>query len=218
MLAEEELIQRICSAGQAGVRKTDLRKEFPQPEIDTMLEKLTNDGQLFIDKKGAAYYCWLKEGYLQYLLNSDPRFRLTHEAIYSLEQSIHKNTDRIAITLDALGARSSPSSDLTAVNDQHSSEAGFRKPTFESQTTRVGLDLFKNNFDNSIANFSSSIGWVELGKIRNDLCKKHDLANEEFYDLVAQLIAKYHDKYELSSGGYEGLTVRGLLHGFVRCI
>jgi len=54
MLAEEELIQRICSAGQAGVRKTDLRKEFPQPEIDTMLEKLTNDGQLFIDKKGAA--------------------------------------------------------------------------------------------------------------------------------------------------------------------
>jgi hypothetical protein len=218
MLAEEELIQRICSAGQTGIRKADLRKEFPQPEIDTMLEKLTNDGQLFIDKKGAAYYCWLKEGYLQYLLNSDPRFRLTHEAIYSLEQSIHKNTDRLAITLDTISARSSSSSDLTAINDQHSSEAALRKPTFDSQMTSVGLDLFKNNFDHSIANFSSSIGWVELGKIRNDLCKKHDLANEEFYDLVAQLIAKYPDKYELSSGGYEGLTVRGLLHGFVRCI
>jgi hypothetical protein len=218
MLAEEELIQRICSAGQAGVRKTDLRKEFPQPEIDTMLEKMTNDGQLFIDKKGAAYYCWLKEGYLQYLLNSDPRFRLTHEAIYSLERSIHKNTDRLAITLDAISARSSPSGDLTVVNDQHYSEAVLRKPTIDSQMTSVGLDLFKNNFDNSIANFSSSIGWVELGKIRNDLCKKHDLANDEFYDLVAQLIAKYPDKYELSSGGYEGLTVRGLLHGFVRCI
>ncbi len=218
MLAEEELIQRICSAGQAGVRKTDLRKEFPQPEIDTMLEKLTNDGQLFIDKKGAAYYCWLKEGYLQYLLNSDPRFRLTHEAIYSLETSIHKNADRLAITLDAISARSSPSSDLTVINDQQSSEAALRKPTIDSQMTSVGLDLFKNNFDNSIANFSSSIGWVELGKVRNDLCKKHNLSNEEFYDLVAQLIARYPDKYELSSGGYEGLTVRGLLHGFVRCI
>jgi hypothetical protein len=218
MLAEEELIQRICSAGQAGIRKTDLRKEFPQPEIDTMLEKLTNDGQLFIDKKGAAYYCWLKEGYLQYLLNSDPRFRLTHEAIYSLETSIHKNADRLAITLDAISARSSPSSDLTVINDQQSSEAALRKPTIDSQMTSVGLDLFKNNFDNSIANFSSSIGWVELGKVRNDLCKKHDLSNEEFYDLVAQLIARYPDKYELSSGGYEGLTVRGLLHGFVRCI
>jgi hypothetical protein len=211
MLAEEELIQRICSAGQAGVRKADLRKEFPQPEIDTMLEKLTNDGQLFIDKKGAAYYCWLKEGYLQYLLNSDPRFRLTHEAIYSLETSIHKNADRLAITLDAI-------SDLTVINDQQSSEAALRKPTIDSQMTSVGLDLFKNNFDNSIANFSSSIGWVELGKVRNDLCKKHDLSNEEFYDLVAQLIARYPNKYELSSGGYEGLTVRGLLHGFVRCI
>jgi hypothetical protein len=218
MLAEEELIQRICSAGQAGIRKTDLRKEFPQPEIDTMLEKLTNDGQLFIDKKGAAYYCWLKEGYLQYLLNSDPRFRLTHEAIYSLETSIHKNADRLAITLDAISARSSPSCDLTVINDQQSSEAALRKPTIDSQMTSVGLDLFKNNFDNSIANFSSSIGWVELGKVRNDLCKKHDLSNEEFYDLVAQLIARYPDKYELSSGGYEGLTVRGLLHGFVRCI
>ncbi len=218
MLAEEELIQRICSAGQAGVRKTDLRKEFPQPEIDTMLEKMTNDGQLFIDKKGAAYYCWLKEGYLQYLLNSDPRFRLTHEAIYSLEQSIHKNTDRLAITLDAISARSSPSSDLTVTNDRQSSEAALRKPTIDSRMTIAGLDLFKDNFDNSIANFSSSIGWVDLGKIRNDLCKKHDLDNEEFYDLVAQLIAKYPDKYELSSGGYEGLTVRGLLHGFVRCI
>ena len=218
MLAEEELIQRICSAGQAGIRKTDLRKEFPQPEIDTMLEKLTNDGQLFIDKKGAAYYCWLKEGYLQYLLNSDPRFRLTHEAIYSLETSIHKNADRLAITLDAISARSSPSSDLRVINDQQASEAALRKPTIDSQMTSVGLDLFKNNFDNSIANFSSSIGWVELGKVRNDLCKKHDLSNEGFYDLVAQLIARYPDKYELSSGGYEGLTVRGLLHGFVRCI
>jgi hypothetical protein len=217
MLAEEELIQRICSAGQAGVRKTDLRKEFPQPEIDTMLEKLTNDGQLFIDKKGAAYYCWLKEGYLQYLLNSDPRFRLTHEAIYSLEQSIHKNTDRLAITLDAISARGSPSSDLTVTNDRQT-EAALRKPTIDSRMTIVGLDLFKDNFDNSIANFSSSIGWVELGKIRNDLCKKHDLDNDEFYNMVAQLVAKYPDKYELSSGGYEGLTVRGLLHGFVRCI
>jgi hypothetical protein len=218
MLAEEELIKRICSAGPTGVRKTDLRKEFPQPEIDTILEKLANDGQLFIDKKGAAYYCWLKEGYLHYLLNSDPRFRLTHEAIYSLEQSIDKKTDRLAITLDAISARSSPSSDLTATNDQYSSEAALGKPTIDSQLKSEGLDSFKNNFDSSIANFSSSIGWVELGKIRNDLCKKHDLANEEFYDLVARLIAKYPDKYELSSGGYEGLTVRGLLHGFVRCI
>jgi hypothetical protein len=218
MLAEEQIIERIYSAGQAGVKKTDLRKEFAQPEIDTMLQKLTGDGQIFIDKKGTAYYCWVKEGYLQYLLNSDPRFRLTHEAIYSLERSINKNTDRLAVTLDAISARTSLSSDQTAKDENYSSETTPRKATIESHITNMGLDLFKNKFDDSIANFSSSIGWVELGKIRNDLCKKHDLVNEDFYDLVGQLIAKYPDKYELSSGGYEGLTVRGLLHGFVRCI
>jgi len=217
MLAEEQLIQRIYSAGQAGVKKADLRKEYPQPEIDTILERLTNDGQIFIDKKGAAYYCWLKESYLQYLLNSDPRFRLTHEAICSLEQSIHKNTDRLAITLDSISAQTLQSSDQT-LNDRHSSETAPGKATIDFQSTNVGLDLFKNTFDESITNFSSSIGWVELGKIRNDLYKKHEIAYEEFYDLVAQLMAKHPDKYELSSGGYEGLTVRGLLHGFVRCI
>ena len=218
MLAEEQLIQRIYSAGQAGVKKADLRKEYPQPEIDAILERLTNDGQIFIDKKGAAYYCWLKEGYLQFLINSDPRFRLTHEAISSLEQSIHKNTDRLAITLDSICAQTLQSSDRTLINDRHSFGPAPRKATIDSQIANVGLDLFKNNFDESIANFSSSIGWVELGKIRSDLCKRHEMSYEEFYDLVAQLMAKHPDKYELSSGGYEGLTVRGLLHGFVRCI
>lgn len=218
MLAEEQLIQRIYSAGEAGVKKADLRREYPQPEIDSILERLTNDGQIFIDKKGAAYYCWLKEGYLQYLLNSDPRFRLTHEAICSLEQSIHKNTDRLEITLDSISAQTLQSSDQTLIDHRHSSEPSQRKVPIDSKIANMELDLFRNNFDESIANFSSSIGWVELGKIRNDLCKKNEMAYDEFYDLIAQLMVKHPDKYELSSGGYEGLTVRGILHGFVRCI
>ncbi len=216
MLAEEQVIERINSAGQVGIKKNELRKEFAQPEIDTLLQKLTSDGQIFIDKKGTAYYCWVKENYLQYLLNSDPRFRLTQEAIHSLEQSIHKNTDRLVVALDAIGARtSSHSSDQTAKDETFSSE-GMRHGIIESHINHIGL--FKDKFDDSLANFSTSIGWVELGKIRNDLCKKHELTNDKFYDLVGQLIARYPNKYELSSGGYEGLTVRGLLHGFVRNI
>lgn len=209
MLAEEQVIERIYSAGQVGIKKNDLRKEFAQPEIDTLLQKLTSDGQIFIDKKGTAYYCWVKQSYLEYLLNSDPRFRLTQEAIHSLEQSIHKNTDQLAVALDAIGARTSQSSDHTAKDETFSSEGTIESPVNQ---------LFKDKFDESLANFSTSIGWVELGKIRNDLCKKHELTNDNFYDLVRQLIEKYPDKYELSSGGYEGLTVRGLLHGFVRSI
>ena len=217
MLAEEQVIERIYSAGQVGIKKNDLRKEFAQSEIDTLLQKLTSDGQIFIDKKGTAYYCWVKESYLVYLLNSDPRFRLTHEAIQSLDQSIHKNTDRLAVALDAIGARTSiyQSTDQTAKDETFSSE-GTINGIIESHINRIGL--FKDEFDECLTNFSTSIGWVELGKIRSDLCKKHELTKANFYDLVGQLIEKYPDKYELSSGGYEGLTVRGLLHGFVRSI
>jgi hypothetical protein len=35
---------------------------------------------------------------------------------------------------------------------------------------------------------------------------------------VGELTSQYQDKYELSTGGSEGVMVRGLLHGLVRCI
>ena len=39
MSAEEKLTQRIFLSGSAGVKKTDLRKEFAEEDIDTILEK-----------------------------------------------------------------------------------------------------------------------------------------------------------------------------------
>ena len=77
---------------------------------------------------------------------------------------------------------------------------------------------FKKEFDVSLANSSSSIGWVELAKIRNELCDKCSLSTDEFYRLVEEMIGQDQDRYELSTGGGEGILVRGLLHGFVRCI
>ena len=44
------------------------------------------------------------------------------------------------------------------------------------------------------------------------------MSQRVFYDLVDQLINKYQDEYELSSGGEEGIIVRGLVHGYIRCI
>jgi hypothetical protein len=107
--------------------------------------------------------------------------------------------------------------------------SNLSKPTIEknghssSQIVLSGpltmqLEQFKNEFDLAVANYSSSIGWVELAKIRNELYAKYNLSNEEFYCLVEQLANKYQDKYELSTGGNEGLMVRGLIHGLVRCI
>lgn len=213
MSAEEKLIQRIISAGSIGVKKTDLRKEFAEAETDTILERMATHGDIFIDKKGAAYYCWYKDHYFQSLLNSDPKFRLTYEAIKSLEQTVNKTSDGLAKTIETLvDSISNLSKSIIEKNEQGSSQILLSGPL------TIQLDQFKNEFDIAIANHSSTIGWVELAKIRNELSTKYNLSNEEFYRLVEELTNKYQDKYELSTGGYEGLTVRGLLHGFVRCI
>jgi hypothetical protein len=213
MSAEEKLIQRINSAGSLGVKKTELRKEFAEAETDTILEDMVTHGDVFIDKKGAAYYCWSKDHYFQSLLNSDPKFRLTYEAIKSLEQSVNKKSDGLAKTVGMLVDNISNLSKSTIEKNGHSSSQIVMSGPLTMQ-----LEQFKNEFDLAVANYSSSIGWVELAKIRNELYAKYNLSNEEFYCLVEQLANKYQDKYELSTGGNEGLMVRGLIHGLVRCI
>lgn len=147
------------------------------------------------------------------MLNSDPKFRLTYEAIKTLEQSVNKTSDGLAKTVEMLVDNISNLSKSTIEKNGHSSSQ-----IILSGPLTIQLDQFKNEFDIAVANYSSSIGWVELAKIRNELYTKYNLSNEEFYSLVEQLTNKYQDKYELSTGGTEGLTVRGLLHGLVRCI
>jgi hypothetical protein len=214
MSAEEKLTQRIFLSGSAGVKKTDLRKEFAEGDIDTILEKAVTHGEIYIDKKGAAYYCWHREYYLQSLLNSDAKFRIIHDAIKSLERSINKTSDALAKSLESstnniiLGLSKLDNENIGTSIDDKGLSADF--------TTQH--EQFKTDFDNAVSNYANSIGWVEFGKIRNELCTKYDISHEEFYHLVEQLINKYDKKYELSTGGYEGITIRGLIHGFVRCI
>jgi hypothetical protein len=213
MSAEQKIVERITSAGTAGIKKIDLRKEFQDMEIDVVIENLLTSGDIFVDKKGAAYYCWHKDYYLQSLLNTDPKFRLIYEMVKHLELSVNKASDGLAKGVETLynniknSEKSAATKNLDGISHVHIDD----EPTMQ-------LDKFRNEFDIAIENNSSSIGWVELSKVRNELCKKHNISNEDFYSFVEQLTNLYHDKYELSTGGYEGLTVRGLLHGFVRCI
>lgn len=213
MSAEQKIVERITSAGTAGIKKIDLRKEFQDMEIDLIIGRLVTSGDIFVDKKGTAYYCWHKDYYLQNLLNTDPKFRLIYETIMHLELSVNKTSDGLAKTMETLynnvknSEKSAATRSVDGILQVHSND----EPTMH-------LDRFRNEFDIAIGNNSSSIGWVELSKVRNELCKKHNISNEDFYNFVEQITNLYHDKYELSTGGYEGLTVRGLLHGFVRCI
>ena len=77
---------------------------------------------------------------------------------------------------------------------------------------------FKEEFDVALTNSGSSIGWIELANIRDRICDSCNISSDEFYRFVGELTSTHQDKYELSTGGREGVMVRGLLHGFVRCI
>jgi hypothetical protein len=86
------------------------------------------------------------------------------------------------------------------------------------QMGTMSVHDFKEEFDVALANSGSSIGWIELANIRNKICDSCNISSDEFYRLVGELTSMHQDKYELSTGGREGVMVRGLLHGFVRCI
>jgi hypothetical protein len=210
MTVDEKLvIKRIQSAGSAGLKKTDLRKEFG--EIDIILEEIVSRGEIFVDKRAGAYYCWHRESYVQSLLNSDPRFKLTYDMLKSIEETVGTLASNISNLSRYV---------LEMKNEQQSSVYQQQVATTASGPSRRALSVgdFKKEFDTALANSSSSIGWVELAKLRNMLCDKLEVSSDEFYRLVEGVIGQDQSRYELSTGGGEGVMVRGLLHGFVRCI
>ncbi|HEV8387366.1 MAG TPA: hypothetical protein VGQ03_07070 [Nitrososphaera sp.] len=211
MTVDEKLvIKRIHSVGSAGIKKTDLRKEFG--EIESILEEIISRGEIFVDKRAGAYYCWHRDSYVQSLLNSDPRFKLTYDILKSLEETVGTLANNISNLSRYV---------LEMKNEQQSSVYQQQIATSSaSASPRRGLTVgdFKKEFDVALANSASSIGWVELAKLRNQLCDKLTISSDEFYRLVEGVISQDQSRYELSTGGGEGVMVRGLLHGFVRCI
>lgn len=75
---------------------------------------------------------------------------------------------------------------------------------------------FKIYFDKSISESSSSLGWVQLSDVRAKVCQILDMTLEKFYSQVSSLVENNPSKYEISTGGQEGIHVRGMLHGYIR--
>jgi hypothetical protein len=222
MSVEEKLVNRILSFGSAGIKKTDLRREFG--DIDTPLENIISKGDIFVDKRANVYFCFHKSHYVQSLLNSDPRFKLTYEMIKSVNESVSSSSKDLLRTVEILANNISNLANvvLEMKNDQQSWLAQ-RMLTRDVPITGVQMGTmsvhdFKEEFDVALANSGSSIGWIELANIRNKICDSCNISSDEFYRLVGELTSMHQDKYELSTGGREGVMVRGLLHGFVRCI
>ena len=199
MSSEELVLEKILSTGSNGIKKSDLKKEFTSFDLDQTLENLVNNGKVCVDKKGAAYYCWTAEVYVKYLNSVDPKFRILLERIKIIERKLDTQSNSVKDALNGL---------IEVLRSENS----------ELPKALVNLDNFKIEFDTILSRSTSSIGWIELGNVRSELSQKFDLDKNEFYELVEQLVNSYHNEYELSTGGSEGLILRGLLHGYVRGI
>ncbi len=222
MSVEEKLVNRILSFGSAGIKKTDLRREFG--DIDTLLENLISKSDILVDKRANAYFCFHKSHYIQSLLNSDPRFKLTYEMIKSVNESVSSSSKDLVRTVETLANNISNLASVVSEmkNDQQSwlTQQMLTRdvPLTGMQMGTMSVHDFKEEFDVALTNSGSSIGWIELANIRNKICDSCNISSDEFYRLVGELTSMHQDRYELSTGGREGVMVRGLLHGFVRCI
>ena len=222
MSVEEKLVNRILSVGSAGIKKTDLRREFG--DIDTQLENLISKGEIFVDKRANAYFCFHKSHYIQSLLNSDPRFKLTYEMIKSVDESVSSSSKDLVHCVETLANNiSNLASVVLEIKNDLQSWLAQQIPARDVSITGIQMGTmtvqdFKEEFDVALANSGSSIGWIELANIRDRICDSCNISSDEFYRFVGELTSTHQDKYELSTGGREGVMVRGLLHGFVRCI
>lgn len=74
---------------------------------------------------------------------------------------------------------------------------------------------FQAQFDKCLGDLSVSFGWVPFSNIRQRVCDLLGVSSEQFYSMATSLVES-SQKYEVSTGGQEGIWVRGMLHGYVR--
>ena len=187
-----EILEKIESAGVDGIKQADLKKVYGK-DCESTLEKLKETEQIFVEKKGVAYFVWTKENYVHHLTQNDPKFKLMFNMVVNMSHSLARMRAHTETLQEELERFSTP--------ENLSNDGDFEK-----------------TFNTSLNDSSTSIGWVPFGKIREKVCETHNLTEEKFYQLASNLIEKHREQYEISSGGKEGITVRGLVHGYVRSI
>ncbi len=218
----EKVVAIIAAKGIEGIKKAELRRELQEvQELDSILQELVRTQEIFIERKGNSFYCWHKNYYLQKLLSTDQKFSLLYSLMNSMQDSLNARFDSFNAGLDAVTTEVSAIADgirAFASTGQRDTSANDLALQEQIEPINIDYDRFKEQLDHALASSSSSIGWVELCNVRKDLCSKMNISREQFYHSFEEVVSNNYDKYELSTGGEEGIQLRGLVHGFVRCI
>ena len=208
----------IKSFGSVGVKKSDLRKKHGDDDFDANMIKLVAQDMICISKKGTFIYCWGKEFYLDFLFSSDIKFKYLYDSITGIQNKLNNYSDSIFKYVEKIDCELAEMKSTFDRVEEKITSLKFGQNQIDSIGQKVSTEEFKNHFDNSMHEKSTSIGWVELSVMKYDICENCNLSSNEFYSLVSDLIETYPENYELSSGGYEGVILRGIIHGFVRRI
>ena len=218
----EKVVAIIAAKGIEGIKKAELRRELQEvQDLDSILQELVITGEIFIERKGNSFYCWHKNYYLQKLLSTDQKFSLLYTLINSMQDSLNTKFDSLDASLDAVTKQVRMITDeikVLASSEQRYTGQNDLIPQEQTKPIGINYDKFKEQLDQALAGVSSSIGWVELCNLRKNLCLKMNISREQFYHSFEEVVSNNYDKYELSTGGEEGIQLRGLVHGFVRCI
>ena len=184
-----EVLEKIASVGLNGIKRIELKRIFGkncESEIDTLIKKQ----EIFVEKKGNAYFVWTKENYSLCLSQNDPK---------------SKPPQNMATK--------------TNVKEEKREHLNNVQNTINISHNTINPDIeFMSEFDRCLANASTSIGWTPFSVIRKKICESKHISSDHFYTLASELVERHRENYEISSGGQEGIMIRGLVHGFVRNI
>ena len=184
---EDEILKKISSSGIKGIKRLELKRTFGK-NCENVLEALIEKQQVFVEKKGTAYFVWTRENHQTKKSQYEPTIRMVQNNVTKLKYVKPK-----------------------PINPIHD----LRNTINIFQQTNPNID-FKIEFDKCLTESYTSIGWMPFSQIRKKICDSKNISSDHFYTLASELLEKHRENYEISSGGKEGIIMRGLLHGFVR--
>ena len=186
---EGEILKKISSSGMIGIKRIELKRTFGK-NYETVLENLIEKQEIIVEKKSNTYFVWTTQNYITQLSQIDPKFKL------ALSIATKSNNTKSETT-----------------NHMHD----LQNTIHVSHQINPNID-FKIEFDKCLTESSTSIGWMPFSQIRKKICESKHISSDHFYTLASELVEKHRENYEISSGGQEGILMRGLVHGFVRNI
>ncbi len=186
---EGEILKKVSSSGLIGIKRIELKRTFGK-NCENVLESLIEKQEIIVEKKGNAYFVWTKENYVSQLSQNDPKFKLALSIATKLNNTKSEITNQIHNVQNTIHV---------------------------SHQINPNID-FKIEFDKCLTESSTSIGWMPFSQIRKKICESKHISSDHFYTLASDLVEKHRENYEISSGGQEGIMMRGLVHGFVRNI